>query len=203
MSRTGHWDGVWSDRTPDAVSWYQDEPRTSVAMVDASGAPADARLVDVGGGASTLVDRLLAKGHTALTVFDIAPQALERARQRLGPRADHVQWLTGDVTDGVPDGPYVVWHDRAVLHFLTEPDDQAAYARSLDAALAPDGQAIVATFAPDGPTTCSGLTVQRHDAKSIGAILGDGFELVEEMRESHRTPWDGEQSFVFARFKRA
>lgn len=198
-----HWSAAWRDAAPETKSWHQDDPAPSLAAIEASGIAPDRPLIDVGGGAARLVDRLLDRGWTDLSVLDVAAEALDRARDRLGARAARVRWIVADVTRWTPERAYALWHDRAVFHFLTTPEDRAAYARTLDAALAPDGQAILATFALDGPERCSGLPVQRHDAASLEAALGPGFRLVETRRETHVTPAGAEQRFLRARFARA
>jgi ubiquinone/menaquinone biosynthesis C-methylase UbiE len=204
-----HWQRVYAEKAPTAVSWYQAVPAMSLALIESVGAQRSAagplRVIDVGGGASTLVDHLLKRAETEVRVADIAAAAIEHARLRLGAEAAaRVRWIESDVTgpmDAVADGWADVWHDRAVFHFLTTPQDRLAYARNLARVLKPDGTAIIAAFAPDGPEKCSGLTVQRHDAASIAAELssaGRMFTLVDEQREEHTTPWGSTQRFVYA-----
>jgi trans-aconitate methyltransferase len=201
--RKAHWERVWSTRDDTATSWYQATPAVSLALIERAGAaPADP-LIDVGGGASRLVDGLLDRGFSDLTVLDLSAAALDRARQRLGARAARVTWIEADVTAFRPARRYRLWHDRAVFHFLREAEDRARYVANLDRALAPDGQAVIATFAPDGPTRCSGLDIVRYDAAQLAAQLGPGWVLCEERAERHRTPAGGEQRFGFYRFARA
>jgi SAM-dependent methyltransferase len=189
-----HWDQVWSTRDPKEVSWFQAEAAMSLELIASVVAPT-ASVVDVGGGASTLVDGLLARGHDDLAVLDVSAAALAQARLRLGDRADAVDWVVADVTAWTPARRYDLWHDRAVLHFLVEPGDQAAYAAVVGAAVAPGGHVVIGTFAPDGPEQCSGLDVCRHDAASVMALLPDRFRLIDERRETHLTPAGGEQRF--------
>lgn len=193
-----HWEDVWAERDPDEVSWYQAEPATSLALIRELEVPTSARIVDVGGGASRLVDHLLADGYANVTVLDVAEPALERVRDRLGTAAQRVDWIAADVLQADLEPGYDLWHDRAVFHFLTDPGDRARYVDRLERALAPGGRAIVATFAPDGPERCSGLAVRRYDARKLGEELGEAFALVGERREEHTTPWDTVQSFQYA-----
>lgn len=198
-----HWQRVWTSKDFDAVSWFQPEPTPSLALLDALGVQPGDALVDIGGGASLLVDRLLAKGFSDLTVLDVTDAALAVARARLGADAARVTWVESDVRSWAPSRPRQVWHDRAVLHFLTTDEDQAAYRRVLESALAPGGLALLATFAPDGPERCSNLPVQRHDTASLARVVGPRFALVEERREEHRTPSGNVQRFQWAAFRRS
>jgi SAM-dependent methyltransferase len=203
FEREKHWENVYASRAPDETSWHQRNPSLSLAMIERCGpAPASA-MIDIGGGASLLVDHLLDRGFEDLTVLDISARALDRARKRLGERAAAVQWIKADITQFGPNREYDVWHDRAAFHFLTAADDREAYAAVLRRALSPGGRAIIATFAPDGPERCSGLEIVRYDAESIQAALGTDFQLVEEQREIHRTPAGGEQSFMYFGLERA
>lgn len=198
-----HWRTVWENKTPDAVSWFQRRPDTSLALIEHAGLPHAARIIDVGGGASTLVDHLLARGYANLSVLDIAEGGLRQARERLGASAAGVQWLTQDVRTLVAGQPFALWHDRAVFHFLTDAADRAAYVQALQRSLAPQGQVIVATFALDGPERCSGLPVTRYDAAGLHDAFGRGdFDLKEAASETHRTPWDAEQRFTWVRLQR-
>ena len=201
-SLRSHWERVYAQKGEQEVSWFQEVPATSLRLVSATGVGRDARIVDVGGGASRLVDALLAAGYERLTVLDLAAPALERARQRLGPRASSVAWIAADVTAWEPEGTFEVWHDRAVFHFLVRPEDRAAYRATLLRALSTGGHAVVATFAPDGPERCSGLPVARYDPESLARELGPELRLVESLREDHRTPGGAVQRFQFSRFVR-
>jgi trans-aconitate methyltransferase len=197
-----HWDRVYTEKAPDAVSWFQSEPRPSLAALDRFAVPVDTGFVDIGGGASNLVDALLARGWNDVTVLDIAAPALATAQARLGKAATRVQWEVADSTQWEPLRRFGVWHDRAVFHFLTEPQQQAAYRRALLDATAPDALVIIATFAPDGPEKCSGLLVQRHDAASMARALGSDFTLIDDWREEHLTPWAAAQKFTWCAFRR-
>lgn len=203
--RCRHWEEVYQSRKSEEQSWFQPHPETSLALIELAGCGPSARIIDVGGGTSQLVDALLAKGHRDVSVLDIAPSALEQARQRLGDQADRVRWIEADITSGaVPGGrgSFDLWHDRAVFHFLTEPGDRAAYTRALTSSVEAGGHAIIATFAEDGPTRCSGLAVVRYSPESLAAELGDGFELLETRRDLHHTPANREQRFVYCLFRR-
>ena len=197
MGSREHWRAIWAKRADDELSWTQAHPAVSLRLIDEVAPDRSGRIVDLGGGASTLVDHLLDSGYTDVTVVDIAPEALDRARARLGDRADEVAWIVADVTRDELGGPYEVWHDRAVFHFLTDEADRAAYRDALASALASGGHAIVSTFAPDGPETCSGLPVRRYDGDALAAELGEGWMRVASEREVHRTPWGAEQPFQY------
>jgi SAM-dependent methyltransferase len=197
-----HWEGVYGSKSPDEVSWHQGRPDVSLALIEAAGPDKDARILDVGGGASTLVDHLLAAGHTSLAVLDISGAALAHARARIGADAERVEWVAADITRWQPREPVELWHDRAVLHFLTASADQHAYADVLRATVKPCGWVIVAGFAPGGPLKCSGLEIVQHDAGSLGALLGEEFRLIEIRDETHQTPWGSDQAFRYHLFWR-
>jgi hypothetical protein len=202
FERRTHWEGVYDAKQPGEVSWYQERALTSLALINQANIPLDATIADIGGGASTLVDDLIAQGRTSVIVLDISEAALGHARARLGSRAERVQWIAADVTQWRPRRPVALWHDRAVLHFLTEERDQRAYGDHLREALTPNGWAVIAGFAPGGPTKCSGLDIVQHNADSLAALLGDGFALVTMRAEIHRTPWNAEQAFCYHLFHR-
>ncbi len=200
--REQHWQNVYENKAEDAVSWYQARPALSLRLIANTGLGKNATLIDAGGGASRLVDHLLDAGYADIAVLDIAPAALEKARARLGPRADDVEWICADLLRWRPRRRYDLWHDRAVFHFLTEAADRRRYVEVLKAALAPGGQVIIATFAPDGPESCSGLPVQRHSPESIAWTLGEDFELLETVDEWHETPAGRVQHFNHTRLRR-
>lgn len=200
--RKAHWEQVYRDKRPEEVGWYQASPELSLALIAATGQGQDARLLDVGGGASHLVDRLLDRGYRRLTVLDISTAALAHARTRLGARATHVNWIEADATDFGLGHEVDIWHDRAVFHFLIEPPDRAAYIAQLDRHLSPQGQAIIAAFAPDGPERCSNLPVVRYSAEALAETLGTRFRLIESRAEQHQTPSGARQSFLYHRFCR-
>lgn len=198
-----HWDLVYGSKAADAVSWYQRHPDTSLAFIADSQLPYDTPLIDVGGGASTLVDHLLDAGYTDISVLDIAAHALSRSQARLGAgKAPRVHWLVDDVTGFAPSRRYGLWHDRAVFHFLIDDASKAAYLAALRRSLVPGGTAIVATFAADGPARCSGLDVARYDAEALHACFGDEFERMASGRDVHVTPWGAEQAFTYLRLRR-
>lgn len=200
--RQAHWQSVYTTKSADAVSWFQPSPEPSLKMIEAVGLAPPAKVIDVGGGASALVDALVARGFS-VTVLDIAESALAVARNRLGTSAAKVDWQVADITVWRPTAQFDLWHDRAVFHFLTAPEDRKAYLAAMDKGLAADGVAIIATFAEDGPDRCSGLPVRRYSAESLAAELGPGFRLVEQARETHVTPWHAPQSFTWTAFRRA
>lgn len=198
-----HWHNVWTTKRPEEVSWHQDEPSVSLDMIRAAGLGRNGAIIDVGGGASVLVDRLVEAGYLHVAVLDIAEAALRQAAERLGPLADDVAWIEADVLGWRPvPGLFDLWHDRAALHFLTDPADQARYAEVLKTALGPEGTVVLGCFAPDGPERCSGLPVCRRDAAGLADLLGAEFRLVEEVREEHLTPEGAVQPFQWARFVR-
>jgi SAM-dependent methyltransferase len=194
----GHWERVYRAKAPTEVSWYQREARLSLDLIRRVTPDLDAPIVDVGGGASTLVDGLVDAGYWAVTVLDLAPTALVMAQQRLGPAAARVTWIESDVlTATLPPGGYAVWHDRAVFHFLTDGRDRARYVAQTQRAVRPGGYVIVASFGPDGPSRCSGLPVQRYSPEAMHAEFGTDFRLLDSMREDHQTPAGATQAFVY------
>ncbi len=189
MSEREHWQRVYESKPSDAVSWFQAEATLSLDLIRRIGAPREAAIIDVGGGASTLVDGLLAEGFGDLTVLDLSDAALRVARNRLGARGEEVRWIAGDITGvDLPEATYDVWHDRAVFHFLTTAEARRAYVRQVMKAVRHGGHVIVATFAADGPTECSGLPVMRYDADELHAEFGSAFQLTEHRDEHHVTP---------------
>lgn len=196
-----HWNRVYTTKAVDAVSWYQTQPRISLELIAAAKLSLDAAIIDVGGGASVLVDCLLAQGYNELSVLDISAAALKSARARLGADAAKVHWIEADVREFAPPQRYDLWHDRAVFHFLTDPADRAAYMATLRRSLNPHAHVVVATFALDGPARCSGLDVAHYDAAALHAQFGDGFEMLDSRRETHITPAGAEQRFTWAHLR--
>lgn len=194
-SREAHWEQIYRERAVDSVSWYQQSPTPSLELFDSLGVQPDQPVVDVGSGASVLVDALLDRGFSDVSVLDISASALERSRRRLGPRADLVRWYRADVLDWRPERRYALWHDRAVFHFLTQPTERSQYISTLKSALLPGARVVIGTFALDGPEKCSGLTVHRYDAAGLTAMFGDDFELLEQRRQEHHTPAGAVQVF--------
>ena len=199
--RRSHWEKVYSTKQENEVSWFEDTPELSVSLLQEAGLSPTMSVIDIGGGASRLVDALLAHGQDHVTVLDLSAAALATARARIGDDAK-VTWIVSDITQWVPDRAYDLWHDRAAFHFLTAPADQQAYATTLHAALKSGGRAVIGTFAPDGPEKCSGLPVARHDAESLAAVLGPRFLLLATHRHEHATPWGAVQKFQFSSFER-
>jgi len=193
-----HWDHVYQSRPSDAVSWYQPHAWRSLELIREVAPRCDASILDVGAGASTLVDDLLDAGMTSVSVLDISDSALQVARERLGHRARQVRWIDGDITTvALEPGSVDVWHDRAVFHFLTEPAQRAAYVRQVRRAVRPGGHVIVAAFGPNGPLQCSGLPVVRYGPGELHAQFGDAFQLLDHQSEDHRTPSGAIQQFVY------
>ncbi|WP_368563715.1 class I SAM-dependent methyltransferase [Pseudoxanthomonas sp. UTMC 1351] len=197
--RTTHWETVYQQKAPTAVSWYSPHLDASLKLLEQAGLDSTSRIIDVGGGASTLVDDLIERGVADITVLDLSAASLGAAQTRLGTRTSRVTWLVGDIIRmTLSASAYTHWHDRAVMHFLAEPADVQAYAAQVDRVLAPGGYAVIGGFAPDGPERCSGLPVARRSAGEIAAELGSSFVLVGSLAERHQTPGGVEQSFVYA-----
>ena len=193
-----HWETVYRTRLPEQVSWFQPEARLSLELIRSVARGPASRIIDVGGGSSTLVDGLLAGGYLDITVLDLSATALAHARRRLGDRGGRPLWLEADVlTDTLPAATFDVWHDRAVFHFLTKPTDCERYIRQVRKAVRPGGYVLVATFASDGPATCSGLPVARYGAGSLHGTFGADFRLIASRREDHFTPAGIRQPFVY------
>ncbi len=202
--RKAHWEHVYSSRSATNVGWYTPHLERSLAWIDQLALPPDARIIDVGGGAATLIDDLLDRGYEALTVLDVAEPALDAARARLGERARAVTWLCADVTEiELPADHFTLWHDRAVFHFLTSVDDRRAYVDRLQRSLADGGHVIIGTFAPEAPPKCSGLPVERYTPETLATELGAGLELVAHANEMHVTPGGVEQMYLYCRFRKA
>lgn len=203
MDSKQHWEEVYRSKAPDAVSWYRSHLDTSLRLIDEIAPDRNATIIDVGGGESTLVDDLLARGYRNLTVLDMSGVALGATKQRLGSVAEQVTWVESDITMvDLPEHRYDVWHDRAVFHFLTEPSQRDAYIRLLTRALRPHGLVVIATFGPLGPNRCSGLAVSRYDAQQLSYEFGPGFELVTSTLEDHYTPADSSQPFLYCSFRK-
>jgi 2-polyprenyl-3-methyl-5-hydroxy-6-metoxy-1,4-benzoquinol methylase len=200
--RSEHWQGVYATKGENEVSWFQESPAISLELIRAANPDPAAAIIDIGGGASRLVDALLGEGYRSIAVLDLSANALDTAKKRIGEAAARVNWIVADVTNWQPTRSYDVWHDRAAFHFLTETRDRAAYRDRLQSAVRPGGQVIIGTFAPDGPEKCSGLPVQRYDGAALAAELGPSFELLDTRAEMHRTPWNATQAFQFSRFRR-
>ena len=201
MPNKQHWDTVYTTKAADSVSWFQQNADTSLQLIQATSVAKDAAIIDVGGGASTLVDDLILNGYSNLSVLDLSSAALDVAKARIGQPADNVNWIVADITQvSFPEHQFDVWHDRAVFHFLTKPEERLAYVRTVLHAVKPNGHIIIATFAEDGPTQCSGLPVVRYSAESLQAQLGDSFLLKNHFYQIHHTPFGTTQNFIFCHF---
>lgn len=198
MDSKSHWEAVYSTKSPDSVSWFQEHAEASLGLIASTGLGDSAAIIDVGGGASTLVDDLLAAGYTDISVLDLSAAAMTAARRRLGVLAGQVTWIEGDITEvDLPHSRFDIWHDRAVFHFLTDAASRQRYVEQVTQAVRPGGHVIVATFAEDGPEQCSGLPVMRYRADALHAEFGAGFKLLAHQKEEHRTPVGRAQQFVY------
>jgi len=202
MERKAHWNTVYHTRSERDVSWFETLPEVSLRLMEAAGLSSETCVIDVGGGDSHLVDVLVARGLDCLAVLDVAGAALDRARTRLGAKASVPIWIEADVTGEWSLKPIDIWHDRAVFHFLTDPEDRTRYGAHLRQTLKVGGAAIVATFAPDGPEKCSGLPVVRYSPAALSQERGSDLSLVETVAHTHTTPWGATQSFQYSRFVR-
>jgi 2-polyprenyl-3-methyl-5-hydroxy-6-metoxy-1,4-benzoquinol methylase len=202
LSRRAHWENVYTSKSENEVSWFQEYPAPSLELIDLAQPTPRSAIVDIGGGASRLVDSLVARGFDHVTVLDLSEAALAVAKTRLGDNAN-VQWVVADVTKWNPTQTYDVWHDRAAFHFLTDRDDRSAYVTRLKQAIKQGGHVVIGTFAIDGPERCSGLAIERYDAASLAAELGKGFRLIDARRHEHATPWGAIQRFQFCIFRRS
>jgi trans-aconitate methyltransferase len=200
--RQAHWQSVYQSKGEAQLSWTQRDPQPSLSLIEKFAQDNHASIVDIGGGASRLVDALLAHGFAAITVLDLSDAALQSAKVRLGAQAASVRWIAADATSWQPPQAFDIWHDRAAFHFLVEEADRAAYVDRLHAGVRSGGHAIIATFAPDGPEKCSGLPVQRYSPESLSKTIGSAFELVEHQDHRHVTPWGAAQSFQFSVLRR-
>lgn len=193
-----HWDQLYGSKAPDQVSWYRPHLETSLALIERAAPAHSASIIDVGGGESTLVDDLLARGYENVTVLDISQTAIDVTRKRLNESSNRVQWIAGDVAEvTLEQKGYDVWHDRAVFHFLTSVMQRAAYVKQVAHAVKTGGHVIVSTFGPEGPKRCSGLDVVRYDAESLHDEFGARFRLVESSKELHTTPFGNAQQFLY------
>lgn len=198
MDVHNHWENIYGKNAPDAVSWYRPHLEKSLELIDKAAPERSASIIDVGGGESTLVDDLVARGYKNITVLDLSQIAIDVTKKRLGPASKNIHWLAGDITRAnLEPRSYDVWHDRAVFHFLTEMDARIAYVRQVARAVKPGGHVIVGTFGPEGPTKCSGLDVVRYDTESLHREFGVHFHLRGSSTELHRTPFGTIQQFLY------
>jgi len=202
FNRKGHWEKVYTTKAPTGMSWFQVDPAVSLELIALTGVSHAQKIIDVGGGASILVDKLLEKGFEDLTVLDISSAALNSNKERLGNCSTNVIWIESDVTEFVPAQKYDLWHDRAVFHFLTDPQDRKKYRKVLNEALNPGGHVIIATFSLEGPLKCSELNVERYSPAKMKNEFGRSFEFIKSVDEVHGTPWNTEQKFTYCYFKK-
>jgi ubiquinone/menaquinone biosynthesis C-methylase UbiE len=198
MNAKTHWEHIYETKAPTQVSWYQEHAQLSLQLIQNTRVQKTAQIIDIGGGASTLVDDLLAAGFQSISVLDVSATALQLARQRLGQRAGDVNWIEADITQAdLPAQSYDLWHDRAVFHFLTQAEDRQRYVQAVRRSVKQGGHVIVSTFASDGPEHCSGLDVVRYSPESLHSEFGQGFEVVQSTHETHHTPFETEQKFIY------
>ena len=202
LKKQAHWQNVYETKGEQTVSWFQERPDISLDLIHAIGVGKNASIIDVGGGASRLVDALMTEGFNSVSVLDLSEKALVTSKARLGDNGAQVQWIVADITQWEPSQTYKVWHDRAALHFLTDTKDRAAYVERLLKAVDIGGHVIIGTFALDGPERCSGLPVVRYDAAALSELLGPSFALIETRRDQHQTPSGVIQRFQFSHFQR-
>ncbi len=203
MNRREHWQEVYGSKPPKRLGWYKPRLETSLEWIKGLELPSDAPIIDIGCGASTLVDDLLDEGFRAITALDISEHALDVVRERLGDKANAIEWIAADITEAeLPRDNFQLWHDRAVFHFLTEAADRRRYRERMEAALANDGHVLIGVFNPEAPPRCSGLPVQRYALEDLVAELGPGFELVRHQHERHVTPGGVEQAYLYALFRK-
>lgn len=197
-ARRDHWETVYSSKAFSDVSWFQPRPARSLQLVEQTAVDRGDAIIDIGGGASTLVDHLLDDGFSDITVLDVASKALEQSQDRLGALASQVEWVVSDVTTFRPSRTWQLWHDRAALHFLVDEQDRARYVDVLKRALQPGGHVVLATFGPEGPLKCSGLEIRRYSIDLVERLLGPGFDLQSQVLENHETPMGSNQQFLYS-----
>lgn len=199
-SQKNHWETVYETKEPSQVSWTQELPKTSLDFITSFDLPKNARIIDVGGGDSKLVDFLLEAGFTNITVLDISSKALERAKLRLGEKANKIEWIVSDITDFKPQRSFDLWHDRAAFHFLTSPEQKEKYLETIQNNV--NGYLVLGTFSENGPKKCSGLDIQQYSEASLSQLLEDDFEKIKCVTEDHTTPFNTTQNFLFCSFKK-
>ena len=203
MQNKEYWENVYTTKATDSVSWFQEHAEISLSLIQNANIEKNASIIDIGGGASTLVDDLVLNGYSKISVLDLSNTALETSQSRLGLAAEPINWLVADITKiHFPEHEFDLWHDRAVFHFLTEPEDRLAYIKNILHSVKPKGQVIISTFAEDGPTKCSGLSVIGYSAESLQAEFGNSFLLKKNLNETHSTPSGATQKFIFCLFEK-
>ena len=194
-----HWETVYETKSPEQVSWTQEVPETSLELIQKSKIPKNGKIIDIGGGDSTLVDHLLAEGYSDITVLDISGKALERAKQRQGNKAKEITWIESDILDFIPEHTYDLWHDRAAFHFLTAEHDIKRYSNLVNSNV--KDSLILGTFSTKGPLKCSGLEISQYNKDTLSQVM-KGFERISCKTENHTTPFQTQQNFLFCRFKK-
>lgn len=202
MSARQHWEKIYNSKQLSEVSWYQPAPAVSLAFLEELAVAKDAAIIDVGGGDSLLVDHLLEKGYSDITILDISSAAIDRAKKRLGVKAERVNWIVSDITEFVPLRQYDCWHDRAAFHFLTTREQVTNYLSVAQKAIAPDGKIVIGTFSKTGPSTCSGLPVRRYSETTLTGLVKNWFQKIKCLETDHITPFNTLQRFLFCSFKR-
>ncbi|NNE29747.1 MAG: class I SAM-dependent methyltransferase [Saprospiraceae bacterium] len=202
FDRKAHWENIYETRPLDTVSWYQPKPETSLRYFKALATRKDARILDVGGGDSFLVDHLLDEGYSDITILDISEKGIERAKARLGDRAEKITWINSDITNFEPEGQYDLWHDRAAFHFLNSEEEIQKYLEIASKAIRPGGNLVLGTFSTEGPTKCSGIEIRQYSPGSMIELFGKNFFNVGYQTIDHKTPKGGLQNFVFCSFQR-
>ena len=202
MSKKEHWENIYSNKQMNEVSWFQQEPTTSLELIQKNTQSKDDAIIDIGGGDGFLVDNLLEMGYTNITVLDISANAINKAKERLGINADKVKWIVSDITEFIPAEQYDIWHDRAVFHFLTQQKDIEYYKLLANKNISDNGHLILATFADDGPEKCSGLEVCKYSEKDMENSFSIVFKVKESFKYKHLTPFGTIQSFTFSVFRK-
>ncbi|MDR0265775.1 MAG: class I SAM-dependent methyltransferase [Sphingobacterium sp.] len=202
FNRKKHWEEIYENKPLESVSWYQPNPEVSLHFIHQSSLPKEAKIIDIGGGDSLLVDFLLKAGFEDITVLDISNAAIERAKKRLGDQADKVKWIVSDILDFVPDTRYDFWHDRATFHFLTAREEIDRYIEIADQAISAQGVLVVGTFSEQGPRKCSGIEIKQYSTQSLNDLFQSYFKKIECMTIDHSTPFDTIQNFVFCSFRK-
>lgn len=198
-----HWENIYTNKSLKEVSWYQPTPKTSLAFFETFNVPKNAKIIDIGGGDSLLVDHLLANGYTNLTVLDISETAIKKAKNRLGAKAIQINWVVSNIVDFKPTEKYDFWHDRATFHFLTQQNDIEKYIEIINQNVTEAGKLVIGTFSEKGPTKCSGIDIKQYSKASLVKTIGKYFKKIRCFTENHKTPFDTLQNFVFCSFSKA
>ena len=202
MERKEHWDGIYSSKKTEELSWYQPDPIEPLHLFNNLQLQKSANIIDIGGGDSLFVDALLQRGYSNISVLDISQKSIERAKLRLGKLAEKVKWIVADASQFIPDEKYDFWHDRAAFHFLTEPAEISGYLNALDKGLHPNGMLFIGTFSTHGPTQCSGINIRQYSQDSMAKQLGPGYQNLECLETGHKTPSGSIQNFIFCSYRK-